>query len=499
MPTKPPITSAGTDTDVLRCALQSILTGDAEAIKQARKDLDRIRAPRGRRHSAFDRVLLDAFDTLPKYDARHQAAFLSSIGPVSLRLMGRKQEYFFGEILRYVQHPSGTVRQGALSLSRWWRLGTHIKRENTADDFARIRNFLLRIRKCITEQRPKSLPADEPVYLNELKPSVYKSLLMLWEDCVRNPYMQEFLAKDEELWDDLPVRNYNDESWLEENEIEFDDVAADLWGGHAPDKRVCAAMEELERMSIDRLGTSIAALGFSPGETTALIDKLANSDLALDQGEVLFQQFAFTCIAKGIDPDNMNDAVRAYQAAANHIVWKNQLDQPVSYLLVNCALMREEYGRTAPKDIGKLAVLLCDSHRSIDEYIDEQSHVPSCPPEFSDELWRELESEFADIHLQRKAGLIQIQSIAHHVIDWYFQLEPWSVQRYSPRQHAALALYIVKRINEDNDIYIALFSNTDLASLGGWKSMNSYSSLYYAIKHGVRDPSLLYCQGETDR
>jgi hypothetical protein len=78
--------------------------------------------------------------------------------------------------------------------------------------------------------------------------------------------------------------------------------------------------------------------------------------------------------------------------------------------------------------------------------------------------------------------------VAHHILDWYIQIEPKAFSRTAePRKNAAYILYILRDHNAqatNGDIFM-LYDNKELSKFGGWKVSGDFSSVDYRMTNPI--------------
>jgi tetratricopeptide (TPR) repeat protein len=151
---------------------------------------------------------LKQFDTIK--NPKNQAAFVSGLDLFYLSLADDYFEELKDFILKIIQHPNGHVREAIRKVSGWayislsarmssmdWRkvknptVEEEEERKKAEDQY---RNFLKEIELLMEKNID---PNDNSEYINEMKPSVAKSLELLWCEMVRSDYMESF-AEDED-------------------------------------------------------------------------------------------------------------------------------------------------------------------------------------------------------------------------------------------------------------------------------------------------------------
>ena len=192
----------------------------------------------------------------------------------------------------------------------------------------------------------------------------------------------------------------------------------------------------------------------------------------------------------------LNGFVREFQTILNHRIFKNQKGENVSPFLLEVCIAKEEYQRKKPEDLKSFLELTYASHLEIDNFFKkEEKRANEARLNFIG-TFRKLELEVdEDLIGHLKIDPAQI-SISHYILDWYLQVSPFTAYAKPPRKLAAIAIYCMKRFNEEITGYVSTsFNNRDLSEFGGWLSPSGVTgagfTAYYDVFYHVRDLSLL--------
>jgi tetratricopeptide (TPR) repeat protein len=190
----------------------SLMTGTKEEIKDIQKVIRSLwmeNSEKFKKNAPIVLKYLKQFDNIK--NPKNQVAFISGLDLFFLSLADDYFEELKDFILKVIQHPNGNVREAIRKASNWAYVSffariysvTWLKVENPTTEQKAIRkkaedqyrNFLGEIdflmRKNINVN-------DNSKYVNEMKPSVQKSLELLWNDVTRNGHLPSFMEKEED-------------------------------------------------------------------------------------------------------------------------------------------------------------------------------------------------------------------------------------------------------------------------------------------------------------
>ena len=460
-------------------------------------------------------LLLDIIEKTKKINENNKANFINSLKNIVFYIPKKESHILVDFITDNILSENGKVRHATINFFDWWRMteDRSFKFKGKGGLSKNLYNLFLKIKDLIKKYQPENIVisdnfSDDPTYLNELKPSVYKSLLLFWEKGTDSPYMQKILVEYPELQIIIPKRNYDDKTWLAENEIDPEEEALNLWNKQIVDVEVFSALSVLEAIAKDRFIKELNKFNFDKNFSNELIKEMKNHFTFLGEDVNSFQKMVMKYISMGIKPEDTDFLVRAFLSFANHRIIENDAKEPMSPILVSVAVAKAEMDRKEPKDIKNFILHIRDTHLSIDTFykqltVKKKKERQGCLDSLKDSK-SEQDDEFCCYtreaikkdEKETEKAIAQCCSIAHHIFDWYVQVEPWGVLSKSPEKLSALEYFSVRKFNFDNDCCQAeTYNNNDLSEFGGWKSNNitgSSNSFYYSVYHSVGDPQLLY-------
>lgn len=492
--------------DELTLVFETLATGDTVKVKAMRKELERSRYGKrgslaGKRGRAF---LLAQMKRVRAIDVSlNRAGLIRGLVAFGFDCARLAFDETIALVLGEMEHPSGMVRMAARQLASYLRLeisfsrGDKGTREAAYEEFVRaIGALLVQHRGTVTEH-----------HIEKIKPSVYRSLAILWHDANFRGPDDTWVPPEESAAYNPPIREYEDPWWADANEIDEIEIEDEMWRkyrGGDPDSAL-SALEQLERASKARLDAELERMGFAKRDADAVAASLGA--LGNDFGPAALTRLLDQAIAshRVQTLEQFSGVARALQGYSNHRVQSNQNGEPISDALVNAMISREECGRRKPEDFAAFARTVTEAHEAIDAFVAgrrearqqacvelaawlEEHKIPKSAETISDRTWEQYERR-----LMREA-----QSIVHHALDWFCQAEPWSAYRHAPQRLAAIAWHVVKRINEDerrDPVFLSDVSNADLSAFGGWASPGAVNDpgLFATsiVRANTLDPDLL--------
>jgi hypothetical protein len=494
------------DPDELIPLFDTLATGDAGQIKAVRKTLEQSRYSRrgsleGKRARIF---LLEQIVRITASERPlNRAALLRGLVAFGFNAVHLIFTETVQLVLAEIQHSNGAVREAVRRLADYLSMEVSLsslrkteerKKEYQAFVHA-IGALLIKHRGAIVER-----------HVEKLKPSIYRSLALLWERANSHGSVEPWVSPEESAKYEPPIHEYNDPFWVDKNELDPEEIENELWidyHGGDPDQAL-PAITGLEHESCSRLAGEMTRIGFLKRDVDAVVASLrtfSNDYSPSALARLLQQAYA----AKRIRiVEEFSGVVRALQGYANHRVQMNANDEPFTDFLVNAMLAREEYGRHKPEDFAVFAETAAAAHKAIDAFFDERTEerkraredlekrmrLHGVADNNADHTWTAYASELR----------FEIQSIAHHALDWYCQVEPWNACRPEPRKLGAIAVQIVKRANEeyrhDRPRFISEFTSAELSAFGGWKSPGAINDAALgacsAVMRNAIDPELFF-------
>lgn len=510
-------------TKELHDLLDTSLTGTSAEVKVAQKAFEKFtNSLRNWRISKKQwNVVLNSFEKYKKVDTQHKIFFISILKKIVLSIDRKdKNELSFVSdfMCENIIHPVGGVRNATVHLLDYWYISNSLyyrstKNSKTLSD--ELYSFLLRIKNLIVKYEPEDIVFSKdgfelPTYLNELKPSVYKSLVLMWEVATRSTYVEELLKNYPELQVNVPDRNYNDEDWLHENEVDPEEEALNLWGKNPPDGNVQSALLVMESSARKHFLNELDKFGFSKNFSNNLIREMEKHFTFLGEDVNSYDELIMECVRLGIEHDTTDSLIRAFLNFSSHRIITNGINQPMSPILVSVAVLKSETMVHEPSNMHAFVLRMRDAHFAVDIFY--KNHVANYEKGHMEMMERietihsdrkdpsrSIFDDFKKIKEKHMIELEQSRSIARHVLNWYIQSEPWGVLNKTPEKLAALAYYTVKKVNDDEGQCSVGYTTDELSAFGKW-STNSISggstSFYYGVLNSVRDKELLLIKSE---
>jgi len=228
--------------------------GNQEEVKTAKKRLDKLWHDD---RKSFEKNSIIAFEQIKEFETiqnpKNQAAFVSGLSIFFLVLSDTHFKELKDFVLKVICHPDGHVREQMRRTADW----LYISLSSRIDPFVYPKGKKLTQKQILEQLKAREEFAeylkdlellmekyddgsyDQVEYIDEMKPSVYKSLQLLWGDLTRgNTYKNlhipshEIISKRKELEKELSsiLRKLESDFTLEEiqniiyNEEEFDDL-----------------------------------------------------------------------------------------------------------------------------------------------------------------------------------------------------------------------------------------------------------------------------------
>lgn len=197
----------------LMSLLSALLTGTPEEIRTAKKEIGNLW---NKETKAFKKSAPVVFEYLPKFDqiekVENQAAFALGL---SLFFLALGDEYFDALknfTLKIIQHPNGSVREAIRKSADWLLISLTARAEpfvypkgrklteeqKTIQSEAQKQyiNFVREIELLIDEYDEGD---DRVRYIDEMKPSVNKSLQLFWSRLTESPVYHRILERTRPL------------------------------------------------------------------------------------------------------------------------------------------------------------------------------------------------------------------------------------------------------------------------------------------------------------
>lgn len=317
----------------LKNLIEIIKTGSREEVKAAQKQVEKywheVYIPKRKEGKEAFEIFLDEigkFDEIKDVD--HQAYFINTL---KWPLWAVGEEYFekWAEfILKYIQHPSGKIRQAIIHAADYLILdiavdlkfdfGNKISEENkkmVENNINRFGNFVYSAEYVLSRYDDPSLHKFK--YVSDLPAGIYKSLQKLITDCLlRSDYYKNLYEK----W--LKDRNTNDEVLSDKN-FEQSEAGRTSRDADSATKKMSEAktIESVEK----NLQNLLDKYELSGKMTVALIKNWALND----EGETtmdavnFFQKKWLKYFARIKDINELNDILRVFTDAWNYFPHKS--------------------------------------------------------------------------------------------------------------------------------------------------------------------------------
>lgn len=209
----------------LRRLLNILIMGNAEQIRNAKKEVEKLC---NKERKTFHKSTHLVFEYLPKFDlvekVENQAAFASGL---SLFFLSLGDEYF-NELkdftLKVLQHPSGTVREAIRKSADWlyvsltsraypfvYPKGKKLTEEQKNMQKEAEYQYINLVQKAELLIEQYADGAEKVQYIQDMKPSINKSLQLFWSRLTESRSYQRILEK---------VRSQPTEIVLRRKEIE---------------------------------------------------------------------------------------------------------------------------------------------------------------------------------------------------------------------------------------------------------------------------------------
>lgn len=475
------------DAEAFRDHIRSLwthgLVGDKAQLKEARSELQRIHSVGAlgdvcntAYSKAFADELCERYTALRAPTDRARGLMLLTDSVWSLR---SGTERLVDIALEAVLDPTASVRMAAVYLCG--RLSFHFYLAAKDDkEGAPHRARLTRVRELVLQHAPKEWlhrsPFD-PVVVPKLKPSVAKSLLLVWNEWASVSWHSDtFIDKHPDLALPFPAEWYIEPEDEEEDGYEsLRDVADDMWDGGVP-LSTQRALATLERQGTERLRAMLARIqGHNVTVEKAL--KAVRTSFEEEDSHVMegiMFELGNAIRQRGGLSEHLYDVSRGLHAAMAHMQLNTHDGKPYSPCVVGA------YTRmplTHIKRIHEIPERLCAARNALhalhDKLIREER-----------EAWADVEEILGprkDEHVAHSEERFrELFDIADSALDWYAQLRPGDLIKKTPEQVACIAVHAVLYINERElpvRRYIAL-DTKKLGAYGGWKGAAGDISLY---------------------
>lgn len=194
----------------LRKMLDILTTGNPEQVRSAKKDIEKLCNKEGK---TFHRSTYIVFEYLPKFyqieKVENQAAFASGL---SLFFLSLGDEYFdrlADFTLKLLQHPNGTVREAIRKSADWLYISltsrthpfvypagkklTEVQKSMQKEAEHQYLNLVNKVELLIDQYDNGT---ERVQYIQDMKPSINKSLQLFWSRLTESRSYQRILEKN---------------------------------------------------------------------------------------------------------------------------------------------------------------------------------------------------------------------------------------------------------------------------------------------------------------
>ena len=407
-----------------------------------------------------------------------------------IRVIGHMSYYFKaplefnremkGLILHWLVHESGSVRDTAKRLIGSWRLhdGLHQK-----DPAPLVIEFITELVVLIH----KHTPADVLVPVEQRPPSVYKSLLLAYEEIVRGLTTENFVASKPDL-QIIVLHEVFEPVYDRSTQIPL------LWSVHQCEAATLSKSAKLAEEAAARLQFFLEQATFTTKEIINIRSRLTMADTPFDQ-ELVIEHIVLLASEKQIIPHLLGPIVREIQLITNHTV-RNQKGVSYTYTLVSARTAWTEDKRPIGINWNDWSQYLFSVHAAIDGFFND---FVSAETEKLAAMYKRIArytsmsdegSDHAEDILNLRAQMLDCCSIAHHILDWLLQEAP-NFTTKTPEKLAAICYGVVHEKNQG----VVPYTTKELAAFGLWKAAGSirYSVLTVTmlLEEVIADPTLL--------
>lgn len=360
-------------------------------------------------------------------------------------------------ILESLTNASGDVREAARRMSGNWRLHdpSHI-----LDVDEHTKNFIKKLVDLIKHHAP----AFNHLPIEQMPPSVYKSLLLAYEEVVRGLYVKEWVRKNPDLIieiisEDLtPVYDRSSQIPL-------------LWKRYSCESVTKQKAENLANEAYKRLDYFFVQAGFTTQKINNLRSLIAIANTPMEQEKVI-EKIAGYARQKNQPLSELTPIMREFQTVMNHTA-RFHGDQFFTYFLLSAQTDCTEQNLKHKIDWNQWVAYVTQVHENINVFEQEFDKVEEEQFKLWHERFLQIAPEMAtDLQEDTKSRQLKLKdsiSSAHYICDWLMQTYPTFTSK-EPRKFAALCLGAVREINQG----MTPFNGHHLAPFGGWKSLAQF-------------------------
>ncbi len=215
--------------------LEELMTGSPAKFKQLKKQIETFWHGDTK---SFDKAAVVALDYLPKFNqiktVENQAAFISGLNIFFLVLADEHFDALKDFTLKIIQHPDGRVREAIRNTASWLHCSLTMRvspfvwpqgKDLTKDQIQEQENARKQYKDYVAEIEHliDTYNIDQNVEsISEMKPSVEKSLQMLWAELTESPSYREIAQLDHPVSVEIAKRRKEIESEFTEKLRQLD-------------------------------------------------------------------------------------------------------------------------------------------------------------------------------------------------------------------------------------------------------------------------------------
>lgn len=432
------------------------------------------------------KAILDKLESYPSFIANPtQFDVLVRLANLVVYSRAAKSQKLTIEELLFVglKHPSGKVRQNARMLSR--NYSTFLGEE------ADPAEFLHKIESLIKEYEPKLIPA----YIDNIAPSIYKSLVLVWHDTMASHQLWKKLDYQTRMMElDIPGFSYTSDQ--QDDSIAEDYYSMEDWRACLEDYVFCndwpkflQLLNKQEKLAIDLLKEALDSNQVDSSYLLRVIDLARSSEPELIADAVLAEVSA-DIWSRYEEPRSellrrSDKIARAFQAMDNNAVIWTKKGNPFCRMLISVVL--DEAYRAKPQLIDLISLFegFVACHNEVDTIIEELL-IPA------DQKVIDFARQYSNT-LPPPCDFYTPRQVSHYILDWLFQINSNLFISKTPKQMAAVAWEIVSLRNPGLMVYG--LENQKLADFAGWKSRFGLTSLTKRLnadlEYEMADPRIL--------
>lgn len=197
----------------IRSLLSVLTTGNREQVRNAKKELEKLLH---KDRESFKDIYPIVFEYLLEFDqikkVENQAAFASGLSLFFLMLGDEHFDTLANFTLKVIQHPNGSVREAIRHSADWLYVSLTARAEQRQAQIQYIK-FVHEIELLIDKYDEGN---KEDRYIDEMKPSINKSLQLLWSRLTDSRAYRRILEKIRPLPFEITVRKGEIENKLKQ-------------------------------------------------------------------------------------------------------------------------------------------------------------------------------------------------------------------------------------------------------------------------------------------